>query len=156
MKKISLFFVCILLFAFSACSDVVPIWTDSKTLNQNCLNHTEPEELLFTMKDAGNFRLEMVLEYYTQISRSSLPLFIVFENLDNHQIQEFKADILLKKEGKWEGQPSGYGTDYTLTCNPVSKVKLMRGKYRLRIYSNDKTTEKIYGIVRMETRLFDR
>lgn len=163
MKFKNIFYFSVLVLLLSSCTDIVPIWSATQNMQDLTLYYSKPVEFndieikVGEEKKPEDFYLELDITYYTPIGRTDLPLSIVFENTVNTEKFPFEFDkvlIPLKIEDKWQGKQEEYETDYTLTHIAVPSVKLPPGKYRMKIYSNDAKSEKIYGVVKIGARLY--
>lgn len=148
-------------FIVSSCSDVVPVATMRYKIPDMTLYYSKPIEFNFTItgeKDkAGLYYLEMDVTYYTPIGRNDLPLEIIVENTESTEKfpEEFHPVIPLKVDEKWQGKQEEYETDYTLTYIAIPAMKLKPGNYKMKIFANDPKNEKIYGVVRINARIFE-
>ncbi len=159
------------LWLLSSCSEVVPIWSGKKNLEENTLYFSKPIE--FELQVPGNkpevpvsLYLELAVTYYTQIGRTDLPLSFIFEKIGDAKAFPIEKDktIQLKEKDTWRGQIDEYNSDYTLTEQVLPDVKLTPGKYKLKIYGNDSGnpkrkddgSEKIFGVVKIAARLYEK
>ncbi|MEZ4830232.1 MAG: hypothetical protein R3C61_28695 [Bacteroidia bacterium] len=139
------------------CGEIRPVWKGEVKLENYELFYSEPCEFkvqIPPMQDTINGMLELVVTYYVGITRNNLPLFIVLED-QNHNVREFTTNVVLKEEGEWLGMPEENEIDYTLTHIAIPEVLLTSGGYTLRLYANDDSEEKVYGVVNIEARIFE-
>lgn len=165
------FYIIIACLFLTACADVVPIWSGKKNLAENTLYFSKPIE--FDLQVAGDkadvpvpLYLELDVTYYTQIGRTDLPLSFIFEKIGDAKAFPIEKDktILLKEEDTWRGKADEYNSDYTLTEQVLPDLKLLPGKYKLKIYGNDAGnpkrkddgSEKIFGVVQLAVRLYEK
>lgn len=97
----------------------------------------------------------MALTYYTGLGRNEIPIYMVLEDAKTN-VQEFQTNIPIKSSGAWQGVPDENEIDYTITHTAIPSLTLEEGTYSLKIYANDDKEEKIYGIVRIAARLYNR
>ncbi|WNJ18927.1 hypothetical protein [Pontibacter sp. G13] len=153
--------VCCLLMVmlFQGCGDIGPVWKEDKQPEQFTLSFSEPVEFTISLPPGQpdvQAYLEFSLTYYTGIARNTLPLFMVLEDNDLHQIKEFTTQIPLKENGQWKGLMHENEIDYYLTHVAIPSLTIEAGKtYSLKVYADDEKDEKIYGIVSMTGRLFE-
>ncbi|RMG27249.1 MAG: hypothetical protein D6730_07620 [Bacteroidetes bacterium] len=150
--------VCFTALLLAGCGDMIPIWRGEVTLDDYTIYHSVyPVEFEVDLsREQGaelNTRLELVIRYYVGIGRQNLPLFILIEDEENN-IREFTVDIPLKSGEQWLGVPAENEIDYVLTHTAIPSLRLKPGKYTLKMYANDELDEKIYGVVKIEARLF--
>ena len=123
------------------------------------LYYSEPIEFEVPLEDyltqPVTAMLELEVVYYVGITRSSLPLFIALED-ENHVVQEYSANIVLKEEGEWLGVPRDNEIDVSLTYPVVTGLELRPETYTLKIYSDDTEAEKVYGVVAVTARLYEQ
>lgn len=139
------------------CGEIRPVWKGEVKLANYELFYSEPCEFNVVVpaaQDSINGMLELVITYYVGITRNNLPLFIVLED-QNHSVKEFTTNVILKEEGEWLGMPEENEIDYTLTHIAIPEMKLSAGTYTLRLYANDDSEEKVYGVVNIEARIFE-
>lgn len=152
-----LFSVGLILGSGTGCSDIVPVWSGTATLEEQTLHFTEdPLEFNVVIDEPDslvNLRLELQVTYYQGIGRGNLPLFLILEDAQ-HNIIENTTDILLKSEDEWLGIQEKNEIDYTITHNAIPDISLLPGTYSLKIYANDEQAEKIFGVVRMVARFY--
>ncbi|MDX2247245.1 MAG: hypothetical protein SF052_10735 [Bacteroidia bacterium] len=139
------------------CGEIRPVWKGEIKLANYELFYSEPCEFQVNVpqiKDSLNVMLELVVTYYVGITRNNLPLFIVLED-QQHNVTEFTTNVVLKEEGEWLGMPEENEIDYTLTHVAIPEFNLNPGSYVLRLYANDDSEEKVYGVVNIEARIFE-
>lgn len=168
MRILYTFIISILLFS---CSGVVPIWSGKKNLEDNTLYFSKPIE--FQLEVVGEkpdvpvpLYLELDVTYYTQIGRTDLPLSFIFEKIGDAKSFPIEKDktLLLKENDTWRGKPDEYNSDYTLTEQVLTDLKLTPGRYKFKIYGNDAGnpkrkddgSEKIFGVLKIEARLYEK
>ena len=120
--------------------------------------YSEPIEFdmdLTNMPSEVDAMLEFVVTYYVGITRNNLPLFIVIQD-DQQNISEYTTNIVMKDEGEWLGMPEKNEIDYTLTHIAIPDIRLRPQVYKVKLYANDDDAEKVYGIVKIEARFFER
>lgn len=149
----------LLVLAETGCGDIRPVWKGEKNLREKgfTLYFSEPCEFSIDLNDLNaplNARLELAITYYVKISRTSLPLYLVLED-ENHVRREFFTNVLIKDDGEWLGFPDEEGIDFTITHMAINELRLEKGKYSLKIYSDDQDFEQIEGIVKVAARLFE-
>lgn len=143
------------------CGDVRPVWKGSMNMKKQgfTLHYSEdPIEFSLSIKpeqEEMELMLEMVVSYYTGISRNGLPLFLVLED-EEHNVFEYNTEVMLKEDGQWMGIPQQNEIDYSLTHIAIPELRLKAGNYTLRIYANDEAQESVYGVVNVEVRLYER
>ena len=143
---------------FSSCGDIRPLWKGEKKLDNYELYYSEPCEFkvnLGMLQKEVNGMLELVITYYVGITRNNLPLFIVLED-EEHNVSEYTTNVLLKDEGEWMGLPEKNEIDYTLTHIAIPEIKIKPGNYTMKFYANDDKEEKVYGIVKITARFYER
>ncbi|MEZ4775517.1 MAG: hypothetical protein R3D00_20195 [Bacteroidia bacterium] len=139
------------------CGEIRPVWKGEVKLANYELFYSEPCEfnvVVPPVQDSINGMLELVITYYVGITRNNLPLFIVLED-QQHNVREFTTNVILKEEGEWLGMPEENEIDYTLTHIAIPELELRAGNYTLRLYANDDSEEKVYGVVNIEARIFE-
>ena len=145
----------------NGCGDLRPVWKDTMNMKkQGYTLHYSEDPVEFSLKIGSeqaqqSLMLELVVSYYTGISRNGLPLFLVLEDAD-HNVYEYTTEIILKEDGEWMGVPQQNEIDYSLTHIAIPELELNSGQYTLRIYANDEAQESIYGVVNVEARLYQR
>lgn len=147
-----------ILFILQSCGDIIPVWRQEKTINDYTLYYTdEPKEFQVDLTNEPeaklDLRLELVVRYYIGIGRNELPLFIIIEDEENN-ISEFTTSIPLKSGEQWLGVPAENEIDYTITHEAIPSLSLKPTTYSMKIYANDEKAEKIYGVVRLEARMY--
>ena len=118
----------------------------------------QPREFQIDISDQNSgqeLRLELALTYYTGLGRNEIPLYMVLED-EHTNVQEFQTDIPIKSEGAWQGVADENEIDYTVTHTAIPSIKLEKGTYSLKLYANDDKEEKIYGVVRIAARLYNK
>ncbi|MEL6195048.1 MAG: hypothetical protein AAFR66_23525 [Bacteroidota bacterium] len=147
------------LLTIASCGDLVPVWRGEIILSDYTLYYSDlPREFEIDISDqnAGQeLRLELELTYYTGLGRNELPIYMVLED-ENTNVQEFQTDLVIKADGSWQGIPDENEIDYTITHTAIPSIILENGKYSLKLYANDDKEEKIYGIVRIAARLYNK
>lgn len=141
----------------TSCGGITPLWKGSHQLRNYTIYYSEPVEfqLDFNHTDKEfHARIELVLTYYQGITRTDLPLFLIFEDA-SHKVTEYSARVSIKENGRWQGVLQDNEIDYTLTYDAVSDAVLQPGKQTLKIYANDEEAEKIVGVVRIEVRIYE-
>lgn len=156
---------CAVLIASTACSEIVPVWTDALDLTKDyTLYRTDlPREFEIQFDHPQpelDVRLELELTYdISGIGRKDLPLILFLERKDSLETsfpQGFPIKIPLKEDSKWLGQAGTNEVDYVITYIVIESLLLKSGAaYSLKIYANDEQTEKIYGVVRLAARLYE-
>lgn len=149
----------LVLLAMLGCGDIIPLWRGELSLNDYTLYYSDyPSEFEMDLSEVQgqevHARLELVIRYYVGIGRSDLPLFIIIEDEENN-ISEFTTNVPLKSGDQWLGIPAENEIDYLITHDAIPSLKLKPSKYKLKIYANDDNEEKIYGVVRIEARLYE-
>ncbi|MEO1450237.1 MAG: hypothetical protein AAFV07_11965 [Bacteroidota bacterium] len=152
---------CIILFLVlllgGGCAEIRPVWKGSVKLDHYTLYYAEPLEFTIDVKELWAEKplmLELALTYYVGMTRTNLPLFLVIEDPE-HNLKEETVQIVLQESGEWLGYPEENEIDYTITHIAMKGLKLKSGQHTFRIYANDDDEEKIYGLVRVEARLFE-
>ncbi|MEM9933230.1 MAG: hypothetical protein AAF824_06450 [Bacteroidota bacterium] len=158
-QVVSTIFCLSFLLTIPSCGDIVPVWRGEIILSDYTLYYSDlPREfeIEITDQNAGQeLRLEMALTYYTGLGRNEIPIYMVLEDAKTN-VQEFQTNIPIKSSGAWQGVPDENEIDYTITHTAIPSLTLEEGTYSLKIYANDDKEEKIYGIVRIAARLYNR
>lgn len=139
------------------CADIRPLWKGEQALESLTLYFSEPLEFTIRIPPAEQpvrAMLELALTYDQGINRTSLPLFLTLETPD-HQVQEINTLIPLKEDGQWLGIPEENEVDYTITHVVAQDLRLEpNAPYELKLYANDESQEKMYGIIRVVLRVY--
>lgn len=146
------------LLLLAGCSEIRPVWKGSVKLDHYTLYYAEPLEFSIDVKELWAEKplmLELALTYYVGMNRTNLPLFLVIED-PTHNLKEETVQIVLQESGEWLGYPEENEIDYTITQIAMEELQLKPGLHTLRVYANDEDEEKIYGLVQVEVRLFER
>ncbi len=146
--------------ALTSCGDIIPLWVGEAELNDYTLYYTDkPLEFNINIdplnQDTLRTRLELEITYYTEIGRTDIPIFLVLEDSKNN-VSEYNTNITIKADGEWLGYPRNNEMDYTITHNAIDDLEINGGQYLLRVYANDEDQEKIYGIINVVARLYEK
>lgn len=156
-SPLQIWFLLISLTLVWGCGEIRPLWKGEVKLENYELFYSEPCEFEVDIRNLqGETRvmLELAITYYVGITRNNLPLFIVFEDQE-HNVNEFTTNVVLKEEGEWLGFPEENEIDYTLTHIAIPEFLVKPGLHTLKFYANDDSEEKVYGVVNIEARLFE-
>ena len=154
------YYIATIILLLSGCSDITPIWKGDHKLQNFTLYTNEPCQYKVNIGPEYEqilAKLELTITYYNKISRNDLPLTIFIEQDSSKEVQEFSANIPLKKEGDWLGTPiEGKEYDLILSYDAVSQIKLETGSYTLRIFADDLEVPngEIEGVMQVDARLY--
>ncbi|MEL6626045.1 MAG: hypothetical protein AAFQ83_11535 [Bacteroidota bacterium] len=143
----------------TSCGDIRPLWKGEKKLSDQgyALYRIEPCEFEIEIKTAQqevDVMLELAITYYLNIARTQIPLFLILED-ESHNITEYATNITIREEGELLGYPDENEVDYTISQIAIPELTLTPGFYNLKIYSNDRYSEKVDGLVKIVARVFE-
>lgn len=144
--------------AFYGCGDTVPVWVGEVKLHDYTLYRADiPCQFEASVpNNATPLALELEITYYAKLGRNDLPLFIVLENKATKEVTEYKTSVPLIINGQPLGLLEENGVDYTLSHIAVPALRLPAGSYILKIYADDPSVDKIMGIVKITSRMFEQ
>lgn len=143
-----------------SCNEVVPIFVDSQDPPNGTIFYAD-QPLEFSIRtDAPASEIDTRVSITivcdkTLFTREELPLMLIWEG-PNIELKEVPISIPVRVGEKWLGNPAETDADQAIVFAEIPSLVLQTPtRYSLKIYGDDDKQEKIFGVMRVEVRLFE-